>query len=44
LTGLKNEAGEQYSFGRDACGRIIREKGFDGVTRRVWDGNMSLPN
>jgi YD repeat-containing protein len=33
LTGLRNEAGEEYAFGRDACGRIIAEKGFDGITR-----------
>jgi RHS repeat-associated protein len=33
LTDLRNEAGEQYSFGRDAAGRIVREQGFDGITR-----------
>jgi RHS repeat-associated protein len=33
LTSLKNEAGEQYSFQRDAAGRIIEEKSFDGLTR-----------
>jgi RHS repeat-associated protein len=33
LTDLQNEAGEQYGFGRDAAGRIVREQGFDGITR-----------
>jgi YD repeat-containing protein len=33
LTGLKNEAGEAYSFERDRAGRIVRETGFDGLTR-----------
>jgi RHS repeat-associated protein len=33
LTGLKNEAGESYTFGRDRAGRIVRETGFDGLTR-----------
>jgi RHS repeat-associated protein len=32
LMALRNEAGEQYGFGRDAAGRIITEKGFDGLT------------
>ncbi|GHT70538.1 hypothetical protein AGMMS50239_39030 [Bacteroidia bacterium] len=33
LTSLNNEAGEEYSFARDKAGRIIRETGFDGLTR-----------
>jgi YD repeat-containing protein len=42
LTGLRNEAGEEYAFGRDGAGRIIAEKGFDGVTRTYRRDTLGL--
>jgi len=33
LTRVINEAGEVYSFTRNACGQVLEETGFDGRTR-----------
>ncbi|WP_143305675.1 RHS repeat-associated core domain-containing protein [Chitinophaga vietnamensis] len=33
LTAVINEHGERYAFRRNACGDIIQETGFDGITR-----------
>ncbi|WP_116127012.1 DUF6531 domain-containing protein [Lewinella sp. IMCC34183] len=33
LVGIRNEHGYAYRFGLDACGQVVRESGFDGLTR-----------
>lgn len=40
LVSITNEKGETYSFEYDSCGRVSREKGFDGrVTEFKFDPN-----
>ena len=34
LVGIRNEHGHAYRFGLDACGRVVRETSFDGITKR----------